>query len=81
MLKDLGADRGELRAESSARNDLENETETIRNYRVRVKQAEAVGHYGLSEQLRTIILQEQQHQHDLATALGIDVPDLFCEGA
>jgi bacterioferritin len=61
--------------------DLDNETETIRNYRTRVKQAEAVAHYGLAEQLRTIIVQEQNHQHDLATALGIDVPDVFSEGA
>jgi bacterioferritin len=61
--------------------DLDNESETIKNYRQRVKQAEAVAHYGLAEQLRTIIGQEQNHQHDLATALGIDVPDVFSEGA
>ena len=67
--------------EEMLRFDLDNETETIRNYRARVKQAEAVAHYGLAEQLRTIITQEQEHQHDLATALGIDVPDVFSEGA
>ncbi|KAA6465496.1 ferritin-like domain-containing protein [Acidobacteria bacterium AB60] len=67
--------------EEMIRFDLDNETETIRNYRRRVKQAEAIGHYALAEQLRTIISQEQEHQHDLATALGIDVPDVFCEGA
>jgi bacterioferritin len=67
--------------EDMIRFDLENETETIRNYRQRVKQAEAVGHYALAEQLRTIITQEQNHQHDLATALGIDVPDVFGDGA
>ncbi len=67
--------------EDMIRFDLDNETETIRNYRRRVKQAEAIGHYALSEQLRTIITQEQEHQHDLATALGIDVPDVFFEGA
>lgn len=67
--------------EDMIRFDLENETETIKNYRKRVKQAEAVGHYALAEQLRTIISQEQEHQHDLATALGIDVPDVFCDGA
>jgi bacterioferritin len=61
--------------------DLDNETVTIRNYRMRVKQAESVAHYGLAEQLRTIITQEQNHQHDLATALGIDVPDVFGDGA
>lgn len=61
--------------------DLDNETETIRNYRRRVQQAEALGHYALAEQLRTIISQEQEHQHDLATALGIDVPSVLTQGA
>jgi len=46
-----------------------------------VKQAEALGHYALSELLRTIIVQEQNHQHDLATALGIDVPKVLDSGA
>jgi bacterioferritin len=67
--------------EDMIRFDLDNETVTIKNYRQRVKQAEALGHYALAEQLRTIISQEQEHQHDLATALGIDVPDVFSEGA
>jgi len=67
--------------EDMIRFDLDNETETIKNYRRRVKQAEAVGHFALAEQLRTIITQEQEHQHDLATALGIDVPDVLGEGA
>jgi bacterioferritin len=61
--------------------DLDNETETIRNYRERVQQAEALGHYALSEKLREIIVQEQEHQHDLATALGIDVPRVLPQGA
>ncbi len=69
------------KAEDMLRFDLDNETETIRNYRQRVKQAESVGHYALADQLRKIISQEQEHQHDLATALGIDVPDVFSEGA
>lgn len=67
--------------EDMIRFDLDNETETIRNYRQRVKQAEAVGHYALAEKLRQIIAQEQEHQHDLATALGIDVRDVLLEGA
>lgn len=67
--------------EEMIRFDLENETETIKNYRQRVKQAEAVGHYALAEQLRKIISQEQEHQHDLATALGIDVPSVLEGGA
>jgi bacterioferritin len=67
--------------EDMIRFDLDNETDTIRNYRQRVKQAEAVGHYALAEVLRTIITEEQNHQHDLATALGIDVPHVFGDGA
>jgi len=67
--------------EEMLRFDLDNETETIRNYRERVQQAEALGHYALAEQLRRIITQEQEHQHDLATALGIDVPKVISQGA
>jgi len=67
--------------EEMIRFDLDNETETIRNYRQRVRQAEALGHFALAEQLRTIISQEQEHQHDLATALGIEVPNVLPEGA
>lgn len=69
------------KAEEMLRFDLENETETIRSYRRRVKQAEALGHYALAEQVRKIISQEQEHQHDLATALGIDVPNILEQGA
>ena len=54
--------------------DLENEMITIRNYRQRIRQAEAMGEYALSEVLRKIIAQEQDHFMDLAEALGIDNP-------
>jgi bacterioferritin len=56
--------------------DLDNENETIRNYRVRVRQCEALGEYALAEHIRGILVQEQEHQIDLATALGVDVPDV-----
>lgn len=69
------------KAEEMLRFDLNNETETIKAYRQRVKQAEAVGHFALAEQIRKIIAQEQEHQHDLATALGIEVPKVFEDGA
>jgi bacterioferritin len=67
--------------EDMLRFDLDNETRTIKAYRQRVKQAEALGHYALAEQIRKIISQEQEHQHDLATALDIDVPNILEEGA
>ncbi len=69
------------KAEEMLRFDLDNENETIRNYRIRVKRADAVGHYALAEQIRQIITQEQDHQHSLATALGIDVPKVLDLGA
>ncbi len=56
------------------RADLENERETIKNYRERIRQAETMGEYALSEVLRDIIMQEQEHEIDLCSALGIDVP-------
>jgi bacterioferritin len=56
--------------------DLDNENETIRNYRDRIRQCEALGEYAMAEQIRKILIQEQDHQIDLATALGIDVPDV-----
>jgi bacterioferritin len=56
--------------------DLENENETVRNYRDRVRQCEALGEYAMAEQIRQILVQEQDHQIDLATALGEKVPDL-----
>ncbi len=52
--------------------DLENERRTIINYRQRIRQADALGEYALSEVLRKIIAQEQDHLIDLADALGID---------
>jgi bacterioferritin len=54
--------------------DLDNENETIRNYRERLKQCEALGEYGIAEHIRKILVQEQDHQIDLATALGLDAP-------
>src|SRR5437773_7122222 len=56
--------------------DLDNENETIRNYRERIRQCEALGEYAMAEQIRQILMQEQDHQIDLATALGIEVPDV-----
>jgi bacterioferritin len=56
--------------------DLENENATIRNYRDRVRQCETLGEFAMAEQIRQILVQEQDHQIDLATALGEEVPDL-----
>ena len=63
-------------AKEMLRFDLDNENETIRNYRERVRQCESLGEYALAEQIRQILVQEQDHQIDLATALGEDVPDV-----
>jgi bacterioferritin len=63
-------------AKDMLRFDLDNENETIRNYRDRIRQCEALGEYAMAEQIRQILMQEQDHQIDLATALGEDVPDV-----
>ena len=56
------------------RADLENERRTVGRYRERIRQAEAMGEFALSETLRAIIVQEQEHEIDLAAALDIEVP-------
>ena len=63
-------------AKEMLRFDLENEADTIRNYRERVRQCEAMGEFSVAEHIREILLDEQDHLIDLATALGEDVPDL-----
>lgn len=56
--------------------DLDNEGETIRNYRKRVVQSESLGEYAMAEHIREILREEQEHLIDLATALGEDPPNL-----
>src|SRR5947199_5676114 len=63
-------------ARDMLRYDLDNENETIRNYRDRIPQCEALGEYAMAEQIREILVQEQDHQIDLATALGEEVPNV-----
>jgi len=53
--------------------DLENENETINHYRERIRQCECLGEYAIAERIREILVQEQEHQIDLATALGQDI--------
>ena len=62
--------------EEMLRADLQNENDTIRAYRERVRQCESLGEFAIAEDIREILRQEQEHQIDLATALGIDVPDV-----
>lgn len=64
------------KAEDMLRFDLEAENETIKNYRERVRQCEVLGEYAIAENIRQILVQEQDHQIELATALGVDVPDV-----
>lgn len=55
-------------ARDMLRFDLGNENETIINYQERVRQCEALGEFAMAEQIREILVQEQDHQIDLATA-------------
>lgn len=64
------------RAEDMLGFDLDNENETIARYRQRVTQCEALGEFAIAEQIRGILVQEQDHQIALATALGVDVPNV-----
>jgi bacterioferritin len=64
------------KAEDMLRFDLENERVTIREYRQRVRQCEELGEFAIAEQIRKILVQEQDHLTALATALGIDAPNV-----
>jgi bacterioferritin len=62
-------------AEEMLRFDLQNEKDTIANYRRRVKQCDELNEFAIGESIREILMQEQDHLTSLATALGIDAPD------
>lgn len=64
------------KARDMLRFDLENEVETIRNYRDRIHQCEELEEYAIAEHLREILMDEQDHLIALATALGEDVPKI-----
>ena len=64
------------KAEQMLRFDLDSENETIRNYTERIRQCDALGEFAMAEHIREILVQEQDHQIALATALGIDVPNI-----
>jgi bacterioferritin len=63
-------------AEQMLQFDLDNENETVANYRLRIRQCESLGEYAIAEHLRDILMQEQDHQVALATALGREVPEV-----
>jgi bacterioferritin len=68
------------KAEEMLRFDLHNENDTIRNYRQRVAQCESLGEYAIAEHIRTILVQEQDHQIALASALGVEIPNVTRPG-
>jgi bacterioferritin len=68
-------------AKTMLRADLDNENTTVREYRQRVRECEALGEYAIAEDIREILRAEQEHQVDLATALGEDVPDVSAKPA
>ncbi len=68
------------KAEEMLQFDLDNENETIRHYRQRVVQCEALGEYAIAEHIRDILVEEQDHQVALATALGIAIPNAAKSG-
>ena len=72
--------RVSAKSKDMLRFDLASENETIRNYRERVRQCEELGEFAMAEQIRGILVNEQDHQIDLATALGEDAPDVSYKG-
>ena len=62
--------------EGMLRFDLDNENETVRNYRDRVRHCEALGEFAMAEHIRQILINEQEHQIDLASALGRTVTQI-----
>jgi bacterioferritin len=68
------------KAEDMLHFDLDNENETIRRYRERVRQCEALGEFAVAEHIRDILMQEQDHQIALANALGLEVPNVTKPG-
>lgn len=68
--------RASEKADDMLRYDLEQETQTIANYRERVRQCESLAEYAMAEAIRQILVNEQEHQIDLATALGEGVPEV-----
>jgi bacterioferritin len=69
------------KAEAMLQFDLDNEGDTIINYRERVGQCEALGEFAIAEEIREILRVEQEHQIDLATALNKEVPTLGSKAA
>lgn len=63
-------------AREMLRFDLDNEAETLRAYRDRVRQCEQLGEFAIAEHIREIMIQEQDHLVELATALGEDPPNV-----
>ena len=56
--------------ETMLRLDLEAEDQVVQGYDHRIRQAQALGEWALVEILQGIMKDEQDHQIDLATALG-----------
>jgi bacterioferritin len=65
------------KATDMLRFDLDAENETVREYTERVRQCEELGEFAMAEQIRQILIQEQDHQIDLASALGEEVPPVL----
>lgn len=68
--------RNSNKPEEMLRFDLDNENDTIAHYRIRVQECEALGEFAVAQHIRQILVEEQEHQSDLANALGIEVPDV-----
>ena len=51
--------------------DLAGEQDAVKRYRERIKQANEIGEFGLKRVLEDILIMEEEHERDLAAALGM----------
>jgi len=58
-------------SEEMLKQDLAGESDAIKRYRERIKQAEELGEYGLKRVLEDILVMEEEHERDIQMALGM----------
>lgn len=61
-------------SEIMLRQDLHDEKVAVARYKQRIMQALSLGEFGLADMLQDILLDEEEHQNDLETALANKVP-------
>ena len=66
----VGKIRTSMKNEEMLQQDLEDEEDAIKRYKMRIEQAEQLKEFALAQQLRNILAVEQEHAMDIKQALG-----------